>query len=996
MEQSRSLSDALFARLMAAIFALVGLLEATSAARAGQFSFKLYDHGAGLSDIDGACLARGGGGILFVCGQEGLYAYDGRTFTSLGADQGLPDGGLIFDVVASDSGRIGVVFPDELLFSAPSRDPSLSPTTLAFRRFDPHGRHFATDATHQLVPWRDGFAILLDRQVFTLSFGSDHPGGRIGILSYSAAEHAALRHVARLFAVHGQLWASTDAGALCDAEPGSVRCFGPEQELPPGPWLSLVHGDGSTVMARSAAAVATIDLITGHVAVASLPDQGGLYGNYQTYLQLFRTPDGALATQGATGLVVLGPHGWHVLSTADGIPAGIIIATATDRTGQLWLQVFGHGLYRSLGFGRWDALPASAGLSSGLIWQAQQAPDGTLWVATDTGLVSVRRQGHDLSVGDTMPGASLALAIGRGGRIWSTHANKGLEILDAHGAVDELIGLPPVDVILLPGDGIAWVATENGLYRGIDQPGVGAGLERVTPPGSAAGVLSDGRGGVFYVLSGQLRHRHAGGMDVAIAGALPTQDFGVAAMARGPDGAIWIAGEGGLVRLDLAGDRLVGRRRIDAPPDPIGTVMAVLVDHHGHVWAGTGNGLLVGNGSRWVRVTTNDGMPWDDVDQNGLYEDADGAIWISTSDGLIRLRDPDGWIFGTQATSPPIVRMTLNGHALVNGTAVPFTTAPLDLQFGTSDYAAENAIAFRYRLSGEDTVLNTTASGAVHYPSISPGPHVLTVTAVDTARQTASAPTVIRFRVATPLWRRWWAEAAYVLVLAALVFAIHRLRLRALLRQQRALQALVDERTRALELLAITDGMTGLFNRQECERRLSSGLDRPGQDGAWFVALIDIDHFKSVNDRHGHLFGDEVIKSVARELAARATDRDLAGRFGGEEFILALHDDDGAALERIRTFHEAVGELRFSRTNATLRITCSIGVTKANAGEGWETIVGRADGALYQAKAAGRNRILQRVTNAVTDLPVADPPDRADRGASVARPSRFARPPRRA
>ena len=151
-----------------------------------------------------------------------------------------------------------------------------------------------------------------------------------------------------------------------------------------------------------------------------------------------------------------------------------------------------------------------------------------------------------------------------------------------------------------------------------------------------------------------------------------------------------------------------------------------------------------------------------------------------------------------------------------------------------------------------------------------------------------------------------------------------------------------------------------------------------------------------MNDRHGHLFGDEVIKSVARELAARATDRDLAGRFGGEEFILALHDDDGAALERIRGFHDAVGELRFSRTNATLRITCSIGVTKANAGEGWETIVGRADGALYQAKAAGRNRILQRVTNAVTDLPVADPPDRADRDASVARPSRFARPPRRA
>lgn len=162
--------------------------------------------------------------------------------------------------------------------------------------------------------------------------------------------------------------------------------------------------------------------------------------------------------------------------------------------------------------------------------------------------------------------------------------------------------------------------------------------------------------------------------------------------------------------------------------------------------------------------------------------------------------------------------------------------------------------------------------------------------------------------------------------------------------------------------LAMVDPLTGLKNRRGLEETVDAlKKDKEGGlEGSAFL-LIDIDHFKSVNDVYGHLVGDQVLRVVARLLEAHIKGRDLAARMGGEEFAVILLDTsvDGAkaVAEQLRHAVEQ-GRIRSSTEgNRSGAVTVSIGLTVAGAGEELSAVMGRADAALYAAKRAGRNRV---------------------------------------
>lgn len=166
----------------------------------------------------------------------------------------------------------------------------------------------------------------------------------------------------------------------------------------------------------------------------------------------------------------------------------------------------------------------------------------------------------------------------------------------------------------------------------------------------------------------------------------------------------------------------------------------------------------------------------------------------------------------------------------------------------------------------------------------------------------------------------------------------------------------LSENNLELERLAVTDQLTGLYNRAKLDDLLNLEIQRTGRgDSAFALIMLDIDHFKKVNDTHGHQAGDRVLIEVSRALSGAVRRTDMVGRWGGEEFLIICPGTDAPGAARLaEKLRRAVDKDRFSHIG---RLTISLGAATHRPGESAASIVARADQALYAAKNKGRNRV---------------------------------------
>ena len=159
-----------------------------------------------------------------------------------------------------------------------------------------------------------------------------------------------------------------------------------------------------------------------------------------------------------------------------------------------------------------------------------------------------------------------------------------------------------------------------------------------------------------------------------------------------------------------------------------------------------------------------------------------------------------------------------------------------------------------------------------------------------------------------------------------------------------------------LELLSVTDSLTGLVNRHKLDERLADELARSRRHGTAFaLIMLDIDHFKAVNDTYGHQAGDEVLVEMAALLRRHSRDSDMLGRWGGEEFLLLCPEtDESGAMSLAEHLRASIEAARFSTLG---RVTASFGVAVWRPVDDGEALLRRADEALYRAKEKGRNRV---------------------------------------
>lgn len=231
------------------------------------------------------------------------------------------------------------------------------------------------------------------------------------------------------------------------------------------------------------------------------------------------------------------------------------------------------------------------------------------------------------------------------------------------------------------------------------------------------------------------------------------------------------------------------------------------------------------------------------------------------------------------------------------------------------------------------------------------------------------------FAMDDPFWQSWKFVLGTICTTLLVVWIVARWRFAALVRQREQLvievarqTERVQEQNNALEKanrelyeLSIRDPLTGAFNRRYIFDRGSRDLEkRRNERMGYALILVDIDHFKQINDRFGHAVGDEVLRRLTTSLAEKCESSAVLGRIGGEEFLILLGPLTAqVALRRATTLQRAVSSLRIPIGDSTVPITVSMGVTVSLSHEevSLESLINRADQALYLAKQNGRNRV---------------------------------------
>jgi diguanylate cyclase (GGDEF)-like protein len=727
---------------------------------------------------------------------------------------------------------------------------------------------------------------------------------------------------------------------------------------------------------------------------------------------LAQAPDGRLWVGTKTGLLWVNPNTGeiearlhHDARRTTGLAGNDISALLRDATGNMWVSGFGLGLQRHLHHPalavRGPDLDPASPMAEPDVRAITTLASGDVLAATQRGEL-VRLDGrHELATLGRWPRERRSIVEGIAeapdGSLWLAAGGR----LEHRGADGHLLRDWPLDgaraeQLLLAPDGGVWLGMQDGLFHLVGPEA--QALERIE------------------IREGSPLHG------------------GVHALALQPgSGELWIGGQRGLFRLRHGRAEPVPQAPQAALGSP--AVLALLWARDGTLWLDTpvsGLHRLLGwdaeKRARFERISERHGL--EGAFGTNLHEDARGRIWsplyvydprLDRVDGF---GDADGanygsiWFFAStvlpdgsllfggsagllrvqplayepQDPHPPLVfgSLRVNGQlhrpvSLAEGLSLEPGTRSFGVEFAALDYADPQRVRYQYRLLGLETEW-TTVDATARNPSfgpLRPGRYTLEVRASALPGRWSPEPLRLPVELHPAWWQTGWALSAGAALALLTIWGWMRWRTRALRAHEAELKALVEVRTAELRELSLTDALTGLRNRHYLENRLDEDQRRclrrfegqadaaRGPDADLVLMLLDVDHFKRVNDVHGHAAGDTVLVQLAQRLRAVFRETDTLVRWGGEEILVLVRDTDrreaaelaarvGAAV-RARPFDVGDG--------VTLPVTVSIGfcafpLDPAHPRDwDWQACLNLADSALYAAKDQGRDGYVGAVTS---------------------------------
>jgi len=932
---------------------LTFLLLFGSLCGAQEYRFHEFGNADGLSNLAVRQVYQDHVGFLWVSTENGIFRYDGDHFEGFGPTQGIP----------SNTGVMLGDAPDGSLWAG----GSIGLYQMRGNHFEKLRTEFKTVATVQgIASDEKGHSFLAtEAGLFEASLKPGKTGFSIERIPQALGTSGP--EVSSVLVDGDALWYGCGR-QLCRMDKTGTHVFGPESGLANQQVRAIrIDGDGNLwvrceIEGLFERAAGHAKFLRPKLPIAS-PSIVGSPSVDETGRILLPTPGGLLIRTGDNWKLIDESHGLH----------GAVYSVFEDRQHSLWIGLGGRGLVQWNGYGEWESYSMASGLPSDMVWEIRQQANGTLWVATEGGLVQGVRgpqgiQWLNIAILHRIP--VHGLLFDPDGNLWIGSETNGAALLNRQsnqlkwfGEAQGLLGKQAY-TFCYDASGRLWVATEKGLF--VAQPPYERfSREEELPPsriwallqGSDGTLWAGGPEGLFARIAGHWkRFLQSDGLS----------DQSVLSLGAGVDGVIWVGYQfgAGIDRVRLRSGKLIVEKSVQRPGME-GRVYFLGMDNANKLWAGTEQGVDVWNGSRWSHYDMSDGMAWNDCNLNAFFAAADGSVWIGTGGGLSHFRSrPIG-----APPSPLQVVFTklLTGQKDVSGLAELPSQAPgnsLTVKYSALNASRPNGVTFRYRLLGANSNWSETTHRELQFAQLAPGNYRLQVEASEGDQVWSGRTADFAFRVPRPWYSTFWFLGLCALAPLVPAWIVIRWRTARLEKEkleferQKAVQAEITK-------LAFYDPLTLLPNRRLLMERLEESLAACARsDQLCALLFVDLDNFKALNDTLGHQTGDLLLQEVAHRLTSTIRGNETVARWGGDEFAVILRESD-LMTERVAVRAETVARRILDLVRQPYLLdhhpclsASSVGITVfGDHPISVSDILKQADIAMYQAKGAGRNTV---------------------------------------
>ncbi len=937
-------------------------------ASAQQMPLRYYGQQDGLTNLAVTAMARDHDGYLWVGTENGLFRYNGASFQRYAQREGLGDA-MVTALLVDHNNRLWVGNYDGLFLKVGER-------LQAVRRHD--GRNVDVWPGQSLVVGPAGSPYLITgSRVYTLTLRDGQPQVEPVFSEEQVKRHAPLAYISSVHVEAGAaLWMGCGQ-SLCHSGSEGLTVWSAAQGVPSDNWRAILRDRTGQLWARGDSRI--IALPPGAQRFVDRTPPGDVLRKANLRPFLVEDDQGRILSNVDDGLVQWDQARWEHYGPANGLrSAGGLSAVQFDQGGGLWLGSRGLGLIHWLGYGNWENWTAEQGLPSDVLLSFVRDGAGVLYAGTRSGLARLlpgARRFTPMASG-LRPDQWSSLVLDKGGQAWGGSFSGLLARLgDGHASVHTR-HLPLVRRLLVDGTQRLWLSTIDGIAV-VDST---MGAQAVHPPeGLVQPVGADSvayitqcqaTGGALWFLSSRQLLRLDGGSWSSYAVHQLGNGIDLSDMSCSADGSLWLGDvQGGLWRAHYSGQGLRAEA-VDSRVLHDATVVALHEDRRGWLWVGTDAGIAVWNREHWRFFDQNDGLIWNDTNASVFYEDVDGSMWITTSNGASHVRRPE-LLFAPQPLSVRIEAARRDVQPLATDQAwiLPWSNAPLELNLASLDPQNRTRLRFHFRLAGLEDSWAESAVAQVRYAALPPGDYQFEYYASNTSSHGVSPLQRHTVTILPPWWRTTPFYLLCALLAVMLLTLLYRLRVRHLLQRQLHTEQLVRERTRDLEQSreqlrqrALRDSLTGAWNRGAILEIIERALEQAiAQQQPLLLVLLDLDHFKRVNDTYGHPAGDAVLREAVTRLSASVRQSDAVGRYGGEEFLVLLPGlDEATGHARVEQLREAVRRepIRISEHEA-ISVTGSFGVIAFEVRRplALAELIDRADQALYRSKENGRDRI---------------------------------------